>query len=55
MNERLIELREQMGAEWFTAVFFEWMNNHDDSDITCMSDVVSTLVDDCEEDMTYAR
>ena len=31
-------------------VFLEWLDNHDDSDITCMTDVVDSLTEEIEED-----
>ena len=48
MEEKLKELILQDEQE-FVAVFLEWLDEHDDIDITCMSDVVSTLTDDMEE------
>lgn len=48
MNEKLKELILQ-DEQGFVAVFLEWLDNHDDTDIFCMTDVVDTLTEEIEE------
>ena len=48
MNEKLKALILQDEKE-FVEVFLEWLDNHDDSDITCMTDVVDSLTEEIEE------
>ena len=49
MGERLKELIIKNKHE-FVEVFLAWLDNHNDVDITCMTDVVDTLVKEFEED-----
>ena len=51
MEERLKELIVNNEHE-FTEVFLAWLDNHDDVDITCMTDVIDTLVNEFEEDLS---
>lgn len=51
MEERLKELIVSNEHE-FVEVFLTWLDNHDYVDITCMTDVVDTLVEEFEEDMS---
>jgi hypothetical protein len=49
MNEKLKTLILEDEKE-FLEIFFEWLDNHDDIDITCMTDVIETLIVEIEED-----
>ena len=51
MEERLKKLIVSNEHE-FVEVFLAWLDNHDDVDITCMTDVVSSLVEEFEEDLS---
>ena len=51
-EERLKQLIEAGGATEFTETFLQWMEHYDDTDISCMSDVISTLADELEEDLS---
>lgn len=52
--EKLQQIINQMEPEEFIAVFYEWLYDHDDADIACMTDVIDTLLGDCEEELGRA-
>ena len=51
MKEILKELIVSNEYE-FIEVFLTWLDNHDDVDITCMTDVIDSLVEEFEEDLS---
>lgn len=48
MEEKLKKLAIGNPVE-FTEIFCEWIDNHDDEDITCQTDVVESLLAEFEE------
>lgn len=53
MEERLKELILNDKNE-FIEIFLEWLDNYDDKDISCKTDVVNTLIKEIEEDISIA-
>lgn len=52
--EKLEETIKQMEPEEFIVEFLEWLYDHDDADITCMTDVIDTLLAECEDELSRA-
>lgn len=48
----LKEMLRIMESNEFVETFWEWLNNHDDTDIEGWSDVITTLYDECYDVMT---
>lgn len=49
--EKLKSLIQKLEEGEFEAVFEDWLDAHDDKDITCMSDVVYTLIEEIEAEL----
>ena len=45
------EVREELGDYYIVENIIAWFNNHDDKDITCMTDVIDTLKEDIIDDL----
>lgn len=52
--EKLEETIKKMEPEEFIVEFLEWLYDHDDADITCMTDVIDTLLTECEDELSRA-
>lgn len=52
--EELKQMIIQMGSDEFVETFLVWIENHDDTDIECWSDVVISLHKECEDELAYA-
>lgn len=52
--EKLEETIKKMEPEEFIAEFIAWLHDYDDSDITCMTDVIDTLLAECEDELSRA-
>lgn len=52
--EELKQMIVQMSPDEFVETFLMWLENHDDTDIECWSDVVISLHEECENELACA-